>query len=126
MRFPRSEAPYLFSMIRLSLFLAALLVSTTGADVRAGEADRGAMTYDVVVYGGTSAGIITAVQAARMGKSVVLIEPTQHLGGMTSGGLGATDIGRKAAIGGLALEFYQRVARKYQDDRCWTLKKRGE
>ena len=64
--------------------------------------------YDVVVYGGTSGGVAAAVQAARMGKSVVLIEPGTHLGGLTSGGLGATDIGNKAAIGGIAREFYQR------------------
>ena len=51
---------------------------------------------DVVVYGGTSAGIIAAIQAERMGKSVVLIEPSNHLGGLTTGGLGATDIGNKA------------------------------
>ena len=56
--------------------------------------------YDVVVYGGTSGGVVAAVQAARMGKSVVLIEPGRHLGGLTSGGLGATDIGNKQAIGG--------------------------
>ena len=53
---------------------------------------------DVVVYGGTSAGVAAAIQAARMGKSVVLIEPSAHIGGLTSGGLGATDIGNKAAV----------------------------
>lgn len=69
--------------------------------------------YDIVVYGGTSSGIITAVQAARMGKSVVVIEPTARIGGLTAGGLGDTDHGRKDAIGGLALEFYDRVGKKY-------------
>ncbi|VAX17584.1 probable secreted protein-putative xanthan lyase related [hydrothermal vent metagenome] len=70
-------------------------------------------TYDVVVYGGTSAGVIAAIQVAKMGKSVVLIEPGKHLGGLTSGGLGATDIGNKAAIGGLSREFYMRVNQYY-------------
>src|SRR4029079_5011082 len=60
--------------------------------------------YDVVVYGGTPAGIMAAVQTERMGKHAVLIEPTRHLGGMASVGLGATDIGNKQAIGGLARE----------------------
>src|SRR5689334_15704833 len=71
---------------------------------------------DIVVYGGTSGGIAAAVQAARLGKSVVLIEPDKHLGGMTTGGLGATDIGNKAAIGGLSREFYQRLKKHYAAD----------
>src|SRR5262245_44690628 len=77
-------------------------------------------TYEVVVYGGTSGGVAAAVQAARMGKTVVLIEPGKHLGGLTTGGLGATDIGNKAAIGGLAREFYRRIRAHYQDDAAWT------
>src|SRR5262249_16312287 len=61
---------------------------------------------DVCIYGGTSAGVVAAVQAARMGKSVVLLEPGRHLGGMTTNGLGATDHGKKPAIGGVAPRFY--------------------
>ena len=72
--------------------------------------------YDIVVYGGTSAGVIAAVQTARMDKSVVLIEPGKHLGGLSSGGLGATDIGNKAAIGGMAREFYARIFKHYNSD----------
>ena len=67
-------------------------------------------SYDVVVYGGTSGGAAAAIQAAKMGKSVVLIEPGKHIGGLTSGGLGATDIGNKAAIGGLSRGFYERIS----------------
>ncbi len=74
---------------------------------------------DVVVYGGTSGGIAAALQAARMGKSVVLIEPGRHLGGLTSGGLGATDIGNKQAIGGVAREFYRRIYRHYAQPGAW-------
>jgi FAD dependent oxidoreductase len=81
---------------------------------------------DVVIYGGTSAGVIAAVQATRMGKSVMLIEPGKHIGGMTSGGLGATDIGNKGVIGGLSREFYQRVAKHYADDAVWKREKREE
>lgn len=82
--------------------------------------------YDLVIYGGTSAGMAAAVQAKRMGKSVVVIEPTRRLGGLTSGGLGQTDIGNKAAIGGIALEFYQAVRRYYEQPSAWKWQKRQE
>lgn len=72
--------------------------------------------YDIVIYGGTAAGITAAVQAANMGKTVVVIEQGQRIGGLTSGGLGDTDVGMKQAVGGLALEFYRRIARKYNQD----------
>src|SRR5581483_4176905 len=71
-------------------------------------------TFDVVVYGGTAGGVIAAVSAAREGLSTALLEPTRHLGGMVSGGLGFTDYGKKEVIGGYALEFYLRVGRHYQ------------
>jgi hypothetical protein len=77
-------------------------------------------TWDVVVYGGTSAGVAAAVQARRMGKSVVLIEPSAHIGGLTTGGLGATDIGNKQAVGGIAREFYERIGRHYRDPAAWV------
>jgi hypothetical protein len=64
---------------------------------------------DVAVYGGTPAGVTAAVQAARLGKSVILISFNGFVGGMTSGGLTATDLGKKESIGGMALEFYQRL-----------------
>jgi len=67
---------------------------------------------DVAVYGGTPAGVTAAIQAARAGKKTVLLSFNQHVGGMTSGGLTATDLGRKESIGGLALEFYTRIGRK--------------
>jgi hypothetical protein len=68
---------------------------------------------DVIVYGGTASGVIAAVAAAREGKAVLLIEPGAHLGGMVSGGLGATDTGNRAAIGGYAREFFNRVRDYY-------------
>ncbi|NQU53312.1 MAG: FAD-dependent oxidoreductase [Bacteroidetes bacterium] len=82
-------------------------------------------TFDVVVYGGTSAGVIAACQAVKMGKTAVIIEPGKHLGGLTSGGLGATDIGNKAAIGGLSRVFYQRINQHYnpgspKEETMWT------
>jgi hypothetical protein len=79
-----------------------------------------AETYDVVVYGGTSAGVIAAVQAKKMGKSVIVVGPDVHLGGLSSGGLGYTDTGNKAVIGGLARNFYHRVWVEYQKDSTWA------
>lgn len=83
-----------------------------------------AADYDVCIYGGTSGGVAAAVQVARMGKSVVVIEPGKHVGGLTSGGLGWTDSGDKAAVGGIAREFYQRVKKHYDDPAAWTHEKR--
>jgi hypothetical protein len=86
----------------------------------------GAGQFEVVVYGGTSAGVTAAVQARKMGRSVVLLEPGAHLGGLSSGGLGNTDIGNKAAIGGLSRSFYQRVAAHYARPEAWVHETREE
>ena len=76
--------------------------------------------HDLVVYGGTSGGVVAAVQAARCGHSVVLISPTQKLGGLTASGLGMTDTaGYQQIIGGLAREFYRRIGQHYSDPRNW-------
>jgi hypothetical protein len=79
-----------------------------------------ARAADVVVYGGTAAGVMAAVAAARGGASVVLLEPGRHVGGMVSGGLGRTDVERQEAlIGGLALEFARRLGRVYGTEVAW-------
>ena len=75
--------------------------------------------FDLAVYGGTAGGVITAVTAAREGLSVALLEPGNHLGGMVSGGLSATDHGVKEVIGGYSLEFYERVGRHYGREIEW-------
>ncbi|MDP5019315.1 MAG: FAD-dependent oxidoreductase, partial [Opitutales bacterium] len=75
---------------------------------------------DIVIYGGTSGGITAAIQAAREGRTAVLIEPTQFLGGLTTGGLGATDIGNKKAIGGISREFYTGIGTYYADPSKWV------
>ncbi|MCI0638834.1 MAG: FAD-dependent oxidoreductase [Gemmataceae bacterium] len=72
-----------------------------------------AKSADVAVYGGTAAGVIAAVAAAREGKTVLLVEPGKHVGGMVSGGLGATDVGNRLAIGGYSREFFDRVRDYY-------------
>jgi len=81
------------------------------------------VTADVVIYGGTSAAIVAAIQAKAMGKSVVVVSPDRHLGGLTSGGLGWTDSGNKAVIGGLAREFYRRIKRHYDRPEAWVHQK---
>lgn len=80
--------------------------------------------YDVVVYGGTSAAVTAAIEVARMGKSVVIVSPDHHLGGMTSNGLGWTDIGDRDTIGGMSREFYQRVYDHYLEADAWTTESR--
>lgn len=81
---------------------------------------------DLIIYGGTSAAITSAVQAIRMGKSVIVVSPDIHLGGLSSGGLGFTDTGNKSVIGGLAREFYQKVYAHYQKPEAWQWEKQSE
>lgn len=81
---------------------------------------------DIVVYGGTSSGVMAAIQAARMRRSVKLLVTGTHVGGLTTGALGATDIGNKNVIGGLSREFYRQVARHYADDKNWVQETREE
>ena len=92
---------------RLALIFLILLVTGSGYTSAAPQ------SFDLLVYGGTAGGVITAVAAAREGLTVALLEPGRHLGGMVSGGLGWTDYGRKEVIGGYSLEFFERVGAKY-------------
>ncbi len=101
-----------------SVVLAMAVAASFGA--------QPSVSYDLVVYGGTSAGIIAAVQARKMGKSVVVVAPETHLGGLSSGGLGFTDTGDKSVIGGLSREFYRRVWAHYDAPGAWTWQKREE
>ncbi|OIR15068.1 FAD dependent oxidoreductase [mine drainage metagenome] len=80
----------------------------------------GILDADICIYGGTAGGVVAAIQAASDGHSVVLLEPGHRIGGVTGSGLGFTDIGNKAAIGGLAREFFHRVGRRYGVDETWT------
>ena len=104
-------------------FIAALAALGLGLPGAATAAEK---TYDLVVYGGTSAAVTAAVQAKRMGRSAIVVAPDKHLGGLSSGGLGWTDTGRKEVIGGLAREFYHRVWRHYQNDDAWQWQRREE
>lgn len=72
-----------------------------------------AKEYDVCVYGATSGGVVAALQADRMGKSVILLEPYQHVGGLTASGLSALDVGNPATIGGIAREYFSKLSARY-------------
>ncbi|MGH9831694.1 MAG: FAD-dependent oxidoreductase [Blastocatellia bacterium] len=102
--------------------LIVLLLLLPAAPARSQPAKE----YDLVIYGGTAAAGAAAVQAKRMGKTVIVVSPDKHLGGLSSGGLGFTDTGNKAVIGGLAREFYHRVWQHYQKPEAWTWEKREE
>jgi len=106
-------------MKHLLALLCVLCLCGTSPEVPAAE-------YDIVIYGGTSAGVISAVQAQRMGKSVVIVCPDTHLGGLSSSGLGYTDTGNKAVIGGLAREFYHRVWQHYDTAEAWKWQLKSE
>jgi len=108
----------------LILVLSALLslICTKCQNKFAGE------TYeaDIIVYGGSSAAVTTAVQANRMGHSVIVVSPDKHLGGMSTSGLGFTDTGNKEVIGGIAREFYQLIYQNYDNPESWKWQKRSE
>jgi len=81
---------------------------------------------DIIIYGGTSAAVASAVQAKRMNLSVLIVSPDKHLGGLSSSGLGFTDTGNKEVIGGISREFYQRIYNYYQQDSTWKWQERSE
>jgi len=81
---------------------------------------------DIIIYGGTPAAVIAAVQAKKMGKHVIVVSPDKHLGGLSSGGLGFTDTGNKEVIGGLAREFYHGIFEHYQKEDAWKWQKKEE
>lgn len=83
-------------------------------------------TADVVIYGGTASAVMAAVQIKKMGKTVIMVSPDIHLGGLSSGGLGFTDTGNKEVIGGLSKEFYQRLFTHYDSDKAWIWQKKAE
>ena len=77
-------------------------------------------SYDICVYGATSAGVMAAYAVKIQGKSVILLEPSTHIGGLTTGGLGQTDIGNKYAITGLSRDFYRKIGQHYGKFEQWT------
>ena len=112
-----------FDRCLLSLAIAMTSIAPLAAQTQSAPVN---VSADLIIYGGTSAGVAAAIQASRMGKTVVLIEPGRHLGGLTSGGLGFTDSGDKRVIGGISREFYQRVRRHYEDPSAWVQEQAGD
>lgn len=103
-------------MRKVVLFIFLLLV---GVSSLSAAPTQPANSVDICVYGATSGGVIAAYTAKKQGKSVLLIEPTTHIGGMSSGGLGRTDIGNKYVVQGLALDFYRRLGSHYGSLEKW-------
>jgi hypothetical protein len=99
------------------LFASCNRVSESGGNVH---------QADIIIYGGTSAAVTAAVQAKKMGKSVIMVSPDIHLGGLSSGGLGFTDTGNKEVIGGLSREFYHRLYKYYQKPEAWEWQEKAE
>ncbi len=89
----------------------AMTAALVGRAFAAGTTER--RKVDVCIYGGTSGGVIAAVALAKLGRSVLVIEPTRHIGGMTSGGLGWIDFGRASTIGGLTKQYFDDVRAYY-------------
>ena len=114
-----------FSVLTLLVFTSnrpagvAYGIQTGGSPLRNNPTESPVTTVDICIYGGSSAGVIAAYTAKKMGKKVLLIEPGKHPGGLTSGGLGFTDIGNKFAISGLALDYYRRIGRHYGKFEQW-------
>ena len=106
------------------IFIAAftfLSITDAGRIIKNNQSEiKEVYTADIIIYGGTSAAIIAAVEVVKSGKTVLIVSPDQHLGGLTSGGLGFTDTGNKAVIGGLSREFYHRVWLHYKDAAAWN------
>jgi hypothetical protein len=84
-----------------------------------GRSQAATVEADICIYGGTSGGVVAAVQAARMGKTVILAEPGKHLGGMTAGGLSAVDIGEPRSVGGIAREYFTKLAATVGVELAW-------
>jgi hypothetical protein len=107
-----------------ALFFASIALLFTACKQPPQQINK--FTADVIVYGGTSAAVTTAVQVVRMGKTVIIVSPDQHMGGLSSSGLGFTDTGDKSVIGGLSREFYHRVYMHYQEPDAWKWQKKDE
>lgn len=93
-----------------ALFLSIFLFAST----RAGFAQD---TADVIVYGSTPGGFCAAIAAAREGASVILLEPTEHIGGLSTGGLSHCDSNQmvRSTLMGLFDEWHTRVVKDYTD-----------
>ena len=110
----------------LKSFIAIFTFCLVFAGCQQAQKTESSNTADVIIYGGTSAAVTAAVEVVQSGKSVIVVSPDIHLGGLSSGGLGFTDTGNKSTIGGLSREFYHRVWQHYNEDAAWVWEKHSE
>lgn len=127
MNFNKKQSLSIFLLISLATYVSNFTLATAFTTTRQTMVRQAVVRQaDVIIYGGTSAAVTAAVQVKKMGKSVIIVSPDKHLGGLSSGGLGFTDTGNKSVIGGLAREFYHRLYQHYQKDENWKWQKKDE
>ena len=118
--------PRLWLWLWLLAALPPCLIAGACRGVPSVPEDAAVVAVDVCVYGATSAGVVAAVECAARGRTVVLLDADGWVGGLTTSGLGATDVGNKDAIGGLAREFYRRLRAHYDQPQAWTAQRRED
>lgn len=106
-----------------TLIALMLIICSCGSNAKKMKVTHEA---DVIIYGGTSAAVTAAIQVSRSGRTVFVVTPDEHIGGLTASGLGYTDTGDKSVIGGLAREFYQRIYNYYQQPETWKWQKKED
>jgi hypothetical protein len=114
------------SSVRIQGLFLILTVSFLFFGCQTKQSNLNEFSADIIIYGGTSAAVTAAVEAVQSGKTVLVVSPDTHLGGLSSGGLGFTDTGNKSTIGGLSREFYHRVWLHYNDSAAWKWQKHSE
>jgi len=114
------------SAVRIQGLFLILAVSFLFSGCQNKPAKPNEFSADIIIYGGTSAAVTAAIEAVKSGKTVLIVSPDTHLGGLSSGGFGYTDTGNKSTIGGLSREFYHRVWLHYNDSAAWKWQKHSE
>ena len=114
------------SIFRISSLALLMAVSFLFSGCQTKQSNPNEFSADIIIYGGTSAAVTAAVEGVQSGKTVLVVSPDTHLGGLSSGGLGFTDTGNKSTIGGLSREFYHRVWLHYNDSVAWKWQKHSE
>jgi hypothetical protein len=112
--------------MKQGIFLLLVIVTTAPGVASYSPASWEIYKADIIVYGGTSAAITAAIQSSQMGKSVILVSPDKHMGGLSSSGLGFTDTGNKEVIGGLARQFYQLIYNHYDKTASWNWQNKSD
>ena len=106
------------------LAIFVLIICAIGCN--APQKNQNSFSADVIIYGGTSGAIIAAVEVVKSGKTVIVVSPDVHLGGLSAGGLGWTDTGKKETIGGLSRNFYHRIWKHYDAEESWVWQQKSE